>query len=82
MDIEHFLSRWSSAPASERANSQPFLLELCALLEMQKPAPGNTGAYCFERVVKRHHADGSPRSDGRIDLYKQEQAEDREGAPE
>lgn len=71
MDVESFLSRWTSAPASERANSQPFLLELCALLGVPKPLPGNTAGYCFERVVKRHNADGTPRSDGRIDLYKE-----------
>jgi len=71
MDIEAFLGRWSAAPSSERANSQPFLLELCSLLGVDKPHTGNAGAYCFERTVKRFHPDGSTRSDGRIDLYKE-----------
>ena len=68
-DIEDFIAHWSAASASERSNSQPFLLELCDLLDV--PRPDNTFAhgYAFEFVVTHQHADGST-SPGRADLYK------------
>ncbi len=31
-EVQDFIAHWSAASASERANSQPFLLELCDLL--------------------------------------------------
>lgn len=70
MDIEAFIARWKTAETSERANSQTFLNELCALLEVPKPHTGKTGDYCFEHPVSRVNEDGSKRHDGYIDLYK------------
>ena len=34
-----FIARWAAASASERANSQPFLCELCYLLGVARPEP-------------------------------------------
>jgi hypothetical protein len=64
-----FIARWASASASERANSQPFLCELCALLEVARPDPVRETGYAFEHDVTEHHPDGST-TKGRIDLYK------------
>ena len=67
--IQHFISRWSAASASERANSQLFLSELCDVLEVPRPQPTFTGGYAFEFPVPQQHRDGSV-TEGRIDLYK------------
>jgi hypothetical protein len=64
-----FISRWSAATPSERANSQLFLSELCDLLGVPHPDASRLGGYAFEFEVTQHHADGSATS-GRIDLYK------------
>lgn len=68
-EIEDFIKHWSAASASERANSQLFLAELCDLLDVQRPDnhPGN--GYFFEYPVTEQHAEGTT-SQGRIDLYK------------
>jgi len=39
-EVQDFISHWSAANASERANSQPFLLELCDLLDVPRPTAG------------------------------------------
>ena len=67
--IEDFISHWSAASPSERANSQPFLIELCDLLDVPHPDPHPANGYFFEFPVVEHHADGTA-STGRIDLYK------------
>ena len=64
-----FIARWAAATASERANSQPFLCELCDVLEVARPEPTREGGYAFEFEVTEQHADGST-SLGRIDLYR------------
>ncbi len=64
-----FIARWAAASASERANSQPFLCELCDLLGVAKPDPTRVTGYEFEYEVTEHHPDGST-TKGRIDLYK------------
>src|SRR5690554_3925293 len=73
MDIESFITRWEKSGAAERANCQPFLVELCELLGVEKPDPSTPdnerNAYVFERAVTFHHGDGST-STGFIDLYK------------
>jgi hypothetical protein len=38
-----FIARWAAATASERANSQPFLCELCDVLEVARPEPTREG---------------------------------------
>lgn len=68
-----FIARWAASGASERANYQLFLSELCDVLGVPHPDPSGTdvskNAYVFERDVKFQNTDGST-SDGRIDLYK------------
>ena len=64
-----FIARWAAAGASERANSQPFLCELCNMLEVARPEPTRETGYAFEYDVTEHHPDGST-TKGRIDLYK------------
>jgi hypothetical protein len=64
-----FIARWAAASASERANSQPFLCELCNMLGVATPEPTRETGYAFEYDVIEHHPDGST-TKGRIDLYK------------
>jgi len=68
-EVKDFITYWSAASPSERSNSQPFLLDLCDLLDIPRPDqhPGN--GYFFEFPIVEQHADGSS-SQGRIDLYK------------
>ena len=68
-DVKTFIERWEQSGASERANCQIFLSELCTLLDVAPPEPATSdnrqNAYVFERDVKFQHG-----STGRIDLYK------------
>ena len=68
-DVQEFIAHWSAASASERANSQPFLLELCDLLGVSRPDPQPDHGYFFEFPIVEHHPDGTT-SNGRIDLYR------------
>ncbi len=68
-DVQDFIAHWSAASASERANSQPFLLELCDLLGVPRPDPHPDKGYFFEFPIVEHHPDGTT-SNGRIDLYR------------
>ena len=68
-DFQDFIAHWSAASPSERANSQPFLLELCDLLDVPRPDAHPCDGYFFEFPVTERHADGTT-SEGRIDLYK------------
>lgn len=71
--IQEFIARWKESAAAERANFQPFLSELCDVLEVPRPQPAQSddafNHYVFERSVTFHNGDGST-SAGRIDLYK------------
>lgn len=66
-----FIGRWSRAEASERANAQLFLSELCDLLEVPRPSNTHADGYTFEYPVKIPLGDGSL-GDGRIDLYRRD----------
>ncbi|GAB7024748.1 class I SAM-dependent DNA methyltransferase [Salidesulfovibrio brasiliensis] len=74
-DARQFINRWKGSGGAELANSQSFLKELCALLDVPEPEPAkddiSQNEYVFERDVDFHHADGSI-SKGRIDLYKRQ----------
>lgn len=74
VDLPAFITRWAGSGASERANYQLFLSELCDFLGVPRPNPSVTdvtrNVYVFERDVKFQNTDGTT-SDGRIDLYKQ-----------
>ncbi|NLF98639.1 MAG: hypothetical protein GX565_00650 [Lentisphaerae bacterium] len=54
--IDAFIKRWESSAASERANYQLFLTELCAVLEVEPPHPAGAddalNAYVFEKSVR------------------------------
>jgi len=66
-----FIERWSRSSGSERANSQPFLVEFIAFLGAQ-PLPTEVekrDAYGFERVVRVADVAGKIH-DFRIDLYR------------
>jgi hypothetical protein len=73
LDLADFISKWRLSGASERANKDAFLLDLCAVLDVEKPNP-KTGDvdrddYVFEREAVLLH-DGGRQTLGFIDLYK------------
>jgi hypothetical protein len=61
-----FIQRWSGVTASELATAQSFVIDLCALLGMERPHPTPEQDYMFERPVTFLHGDGSS-SAGRVD---------------
>ncbi|MFZ5427099.1 MAG: class I SAM-dependent DNA methyltransferase [Thermodesulfobacteriota bacterium] len=70
-DVERFITEWRASSGSERANSQPFLIDLCRLLELPPPQKANQfqeTTYGFERKVIFKHGDGTT-SPGFIDFY-------------
>ncbi len=64
-----FITRWSGVTACELATAQSFVIDLCALLGLDKPHPTPEQDYMFERPVTFLHGDGST-SPGRIDCYR------------
>lgn len=68
-EVGEFIAHWSAASASERSNSQRFLIELCDLLEVARPDNHPSNGYFFEYPVTEHHVDGTT-SQRRIDLFK------------
>jgi hypothetical protein len=73
MTAEEFITRWANSAASERANYQLFVTDLCALLEVPAPNPSSAlnteNTYVFERSVTAQHVDGSSTTNF-IDCYK------------
>ncbi len=51
MTPAQFIAKWQHNPLSERAGSQAFFLDLCALLGV--PTPADPDNYCFERGATR-----------------------------
>lgn len=49
--LKGLAERWAGAKAAERANAQPYLIELCEALGVERPRPAGTG-YEFEFPVK------------------------------
>ncbi len=70
---EALIARWFGVTGSERANYQPFITELCGLLDLPLPEPAHQdtrdNAYVFERRVQFAHGDGGE-SLGFIDCFK------------
>ena len=64
-----FITRWHGTTASELATAQSFVIDLCALLGVDKPHPTPEQIYMFERPVTFCHGDGTT-SAGRIGCYK------------
>lgn len=73
MDLDTFIAKWSASEASERANKDAFLIELCDALGVPRPDPatGDPGVdrYVFERAAQISHPDGHA-TVGHMDLYK------------
>jgi len=69
-----FIDRWTASASAERANKDAFLLDLCAVLGVEKPRP-TTGNPDLDRFVFEHDAliahEGGRISIGKIDLYKE-----------
>ena len=69
MSPDDFISRWQPSGASERANYQSFLLDLCDMLGVGKPDPKtpfeNENAYVSEKSIPLPHG-----KTGAVDLYK------------
>ena len=51
MTPAQFIAKWQHNPLSERAGSQAFFLDLCAMLGV--PTPADPDNYCFERGATR-----------------------------
>ncbi len=73
MNATDFVAKWKPSAASERANKDSFLRDLCDVLGVAHPDP-KTGDpdrdhYVFERDVALVH-DGEKHTIGFIDLYK------------
>ncbi len=68
-----FIERWSASSASELANTQTFLAELCDVLGVERPHPAvaedERNSYTFEKRVEFLSPDGNS-TFKRIDLYK------------
>jgi len=54
-NVKTFIERWEKSGASERANCQIFLSELCTLLDVAPPEPAQSdesqNAYVFEPTI-------------------------------
>ncbi|MDM8181021.1 class I SAM-dependent DNA methyltransferase [Marinobacter salarius] len=73
--VDEFLKRWKGNTGSERANFQSFMRDLCTLLDLPHPNPGegdtSQNAYVFERFIASARVDGN--TDNRyIDLYRRD----------
>lgn len=73
MTPQDFIQRWKDSGGAELANSQSFLKELCALLDVPHPEPTqpdeSQNSHVFEKAVEFNNGDGTT-SAGRADLYR------------
>lgn len=69
--VEEFLKRWQGSAGSERSHAQPFFLDLCDVLGVDRPPTQGEGVedYRFEKPIKIPHPDGHESTD-RIDFYR------------
>jgi len=71
--VAAFIARWKDSGGNELANAQPFLKELCEVLELPRheaaKAVNEDNAYSFERKVFLHIGGGKTEMK-RLDLYK------------
>jgi hypothetical protein len=69
-EMQKFIEKWRGQTGKEAGNLQPFLMELCDALGLQRPGASEPGAeYCFEYSVPTVNEDGAAVTD-EIDLYK------------
>lgn len=75
MTADEFIQKWRVSGGNERANTQLFVNDLCALLGVESPQPtvSDTQAndYVFERHVIKTEIDGTT-SNGWVDCYKRD----------
>jgi hypothetical protein len=73
--VDEFIEKWRVSGGNERANTQLFVNDLCALLGASSPQPTQTDMaandYVFERHVVKTEIDGTT-SNGWIDCYKRD----------
>jgi DNA-binding FrmR family transcriptional regulator len=73
VNVTTFVAKWKASGASERANKDSFLRDLCDVLGVAHPDPKtgdpDSDHYVFERDVALVH-DGAKHTIGFIDLYK------------
>jgi len=71
--VAEFIERWTSSGAAERANHQPFIIELCDILGVPRPEPAKAdssqNSYVFEHPVLFDDGFGHT-STKFIDLYR------------
>ena len=74
-DLQPFIDRWKASGASEKANFQSFIHELCERLDLPRPDPATDQTarndYTFERLVTFDEGEGHT-STGFIDLYRRD----------
>jgi len=72
-EIDLFVEKWAESGGHERGAGQPFLMEFCELLGLDRPNPPKAdnalNDYTFERRVDRLKPDGSSTPNW-VDLYK------------
>ncbi|HYU11741.1 MAG TPA: type IIL restriction-modification enzyme MmeI, partial [Stellaceae bacterium] len=72
-ETDSFIERWQRSAASERANYQLFLIELCDVLGLERPQPAtgepDQDQYVFERPVQFRNPDETTNT-GFIDLFR------------
>ena len=69
-EMERFIEKWRGLTGKESGNLQPFILDLCRVLDLPVPDVSAPGAkYCFEYSVQTVNSDGSDATD-EIDLYR------------
>lgn len=75
MDADTFIAKWQPSGGNERANTQLFITDLCALLGVAPPQPTQSDTalndYVFERHVIKTEIGGAT-SNGWIDCYKRD----------
>lgn len=75
MTPEAFVQKWHPSGGNERANTQLFITDLCAMLGVTPPQPTHSDTarndYVFERNVIKAEIDGTT-SNGWIDCYKRD----------
>lgn len=74
MTVEELIAKWERSGGSENANAQPFIIDLCDVLGVDRPAPSEENdarnTYVFERTVQ--HVERDVVSTRRIDCYKRD----------
>jgi hypothetical protein len=75
VNADDFITKWLPSGGNERANTQLFISDLCALLGVEAPQPTLSDTaqndYVFERHVIKTEIDGTT-SNGWIDCYKRD----------